>query len=80
MSYVTIHLVVAAARRAVCSGSCTGSYGFTTGALRGNLAFAIAALGLACGAIVELGMLHANTPAGVGRMALVDADLPSSWS
>jgi two-component system, LuxR family, sensor kinase FixL len=29
---------------------------------RGNLAFAIAAFGLAVGAIVELGMLHATTP------------------
>src|SRR5688572_643339 len=29
---------------------------------RGNLAFAIAALGLAFGAIVEIGMLHAATP------------------
>src|SRR5688572_19778304 len=35
---------------------------------RGNLAFAVAALGLAAGALIELGLLHAESAQQWGRL------------
>ena len=61
MSLVTIIWSVAAGAALVLGLVHALVWGYNRGA-RGNLAFAIAALGLAFGAIVEIGMLQATTP------------------
>jgi two-component system sensor kinase FixL len=61
MSLVTIIWSVAAGAALVLGLVHALVWGYDRRA-RGNLAFAMAALGLAFGAIVELSMLHANTP------------------
>jgi two-component system sensor kinase FixL len=61
MSLVTIIWSVAAGAALVLGLVHALVWGYNRGA-QGNLAFAIAALGLAVGAIVEIGMLEASTP------------------
>ena len=66
MSYVTI-LWAAAAAAALLLGLVHGLVWAYDRRARANLAFAVAGVGLACGAITELGMLHATNAAEWAR-------------
>ena len=78
MSLVTIIWSVAAGAALVLGLVHALVWGYDRRA-RGNLAFAIAALGLAIGAIVEIEMLHATTPQEWGEAVWWMQTPRTSW-